>query len=153
MAAHIEVILREDVPKLGKTGQVVRVRRGYARNFLIPRGFGVAATIGSVRHIEHEKSAAVARASKLRKGAEAVKAELETLTLQISKPAGEEGKLFGSVTAKDIAEALKSNGQDVDRRKILVSAPIKQLGDYDVSIKLAPDVIASCKIEVVAQTA
>lgn len=153
MATHIEVILREDVPKLGKTGQVVRVRRGYARNFLIPRGFGVAATVGSVRHIEHEKSAAVLRAAKLRKGAEALKAELEGITLQISKPAGEEGKLFGSVTAKDIAEALRNNGQDVDRRKILVNAPIKQLGDHEVSIKLAPDVIASCKIEVVAQTA
>ncbi len=153
MATNIEVILREDVPKLGKTGEVVRVRRGYARNFLIPRGLGVAATVGSIRQIEHEKHAALSRAVKLRKGAEVVKATLEAITLQISKPVGEEGKLFGSVTAKDIAEAFKVNGQDVDRRKIFLSAPIKQVGGYDVSIKLAPDVIASCKVEVVAQTA
>ncbi|MCB9667197.1 MAG: 50S ribosomal protein L9 [Myxococcales bacterium] len=153
MAANIEVILREDVPKLGKIGEVVRVRRGYARNFLVPRGLGTVATAGSVKQVAHEKQAALSRAVKLRQGAEAIKAALETLTIQIAKPVGEEGKLFGSVTAKDIAEALRVQGQDVDRRKILLDAPIRQVGNHDVSIKLAPDVIASCKVEVAAQTA
>ncbi|QQR90305.1 MAG: 50S ribosomal protein L9 [Myxococcales bacterium] len=153
MAVNVQVILREDVPKLGKTGEIVRVRRGFARNYLVPQALGVLATRGNVRQVEHEKVSALARASKLRKDAETRRTEIEGLSIEVSKQAGEEGKLFGSVTTKEIAELLETHGQKVDRRTILLDSPIRELGDHEIKIKLAPDVLANFKIRVVEQRA
>lgn len=153
MAVNVQVILREDVPKLGKTGEIVRVRRGFARNFLVPQGLGVLATRGNVKQVEHEKVSALARASKLRTDAESRRTEIEALSIEIAKASGEEGKLFGSVTSKEIAELLETQGHKVDRRTILLDAPIRELGEHDVKIKLAPDVLANCKVRVVEQQA
>jgi len=149
MAANIQVVLREDVAKLGKTGQVVRVKPGYARNFLIPRGLATIATKASIERIEHEKKAALARAARLKTSADAVAQKIAALELEIAKPAGEEGKLYGAVTTKDIAEVLHAKGFEIDRKKLALAEPIKALGTYEVVAKLASEVSATFKVAVV----
>ena len=151
MAANIQVVLKEDVDKLGKTGQVVKVKPGYARNFLLPRGLATVATKGNIERVEHEKKAAISRAAKLRTSAEAVAQKLSEVSVEIGKPAGEEGKLYGSVTTKDIAEALSAKGYVVDRKKLTLATPIKAVGTYDVVAKLGPEVSAIVKVTVVAK--
>lgn len=153
MASHVQVVLTEDVQNLGDTGDVVKVRPGYARNFLLPRGMAVVATRGNLEQIEHEKKLAMARAAKLREEAKGLAEALAEVTLQIPAHAGEEGKLFGSVTAQDVAEALKEKGYDVDRRKILLpnDQPLKETGTHEVSAKLGPTVVTSFRVEVVAE--
>lgn len=152
MATHVQVILKEDVEHLGTVGQVVKVRPGYARNYLLPRGMAALATRGSVSQIEHEKKAALAKADKLKVQAAGIAAALEAVVIRIEKNAGDEGKLYGSVTAAEIAEALGAKGYEVDKRKIQMPAdPIKQVGTYEVTAKLAGGVSGKIHVEVAAQ--
>ena len=145
----VQVVLRDDVENLGRSGELVRVKPGYARNFLLPRGLAAVATHGNVAQIEHEKKAALARAAKLRAGAEEEAAKLNSASVQIGAQAGEGGKLFGSVGTKDIANALEAKGFTVDRRKIALAEPIKETGDHQVTIKLGHEVQATLKVVVV----
>lgn len=149
MATHVQVVLKEDVHNLGKTGELVRVRPGYARNFLLPRGLAVAPTEGNLARIEHERQAALARAAKLRETAEGEARALSSVSVQITKQIGEEGKLFGSVTAKDVAEALHKAGHKVDRKTISIVKPIREAGEHEATVKLAPQVSATIKVVVV----
>jgi large subunit ribosomal protein L9 len=149
MAAHIEVILRNDVENLGKSGEVVRVRPGYARNYLIPRGLAALATRATVAQIEHEKKVAQARAAKQRADAEAFAKQLSEVTVDIPVKVGEGDKLFGSVGSKDIAEALARKGLTVDRKKIVLPENIRTLGEHPVTIKLGSDIKATVKVNVV----
>jgi large subunit ribosomal protein L9 len=149
MATHIQVVLKDDVEALGKSGELVRVRPGYARNYLIPRGLAALATRGNIAQVEHEKKVAVARAAKARGDAEAVSKQLSSITLEIAVQAGEGDKLFGSVGTKDIAEALEKKGQKIDRKKIVLADNIKTLGEHEVQIKLGYEVSATIKVNIV----
>jgi len=144
------VVLTEDLPHVGQTGQLVRVRPGYARNFLIPRGLAVLATRDNVARVEHDRRVAELRAAKLRAEAEQTAVELGKVSVSIARAVGEEDKLYGSVTSRDIFEALAEKGIDVDRRKI-VTEPIKELGTHPVQIKIASGVDATIQVEVVAK--
>jgi large subunit ribosomal protein L9 len=151
MPANIQVILQHDVDKVGKSGELVRVRPGFARNFLLPRQLAVPATEAAVRRIEHERAVAVAKAEKSKKEARDLAAQLEGLAIKIVQKAGEDGKLFGSVTVKDIAAVIAVAGVEIDRKKIHLAEPIKSTGIYHVSVKLLSDVTATVKVEVVAK--
>ena len=151
MPANIQVILQQDVDKLGKSGEVVRVRPGFARNFLLPRQLAVPATTAEVRRIEHEKVVATARAEKQKKEAREVAGKLDGVKLSITHKAGEDGRLFGSVTAKDIENALKAQGFTVERKKMQLAEAIKQVGSYEIPVKLVGDVTATLKVDVVAK--
>jgi large subunit ribosomal protein L9 len=151
MPANIQVILRQDVEKVGKSGELVRVRPGFARNYLLPRELAVAATESAVHRIEHERAVAVFRAEKARKEAQAGADRLSAITVRIVQKAGEDGKLFGSVTTKDIEAALKAQGIVIDRRKVQLAEPIKAVGIYPIQVKLVPDVSATLKVEVAAK--
>ena len=146
----VQVVLRDDVENLGRSGELVRVKPGYARNYLIPRGLAAVATHGNVARIEHEKEQALKRAKKMRATADERAAELSKVRVEIAAQAGENQKLFGSVGTKDIAEALAAKGVEVDRKKIQLDEPIKELGSYEVQIKLGYEVNATIKVEVVA---
>ena len=152
MPAVIHVVLQQDVPKLGKSGELVRVRPGFARNYLIPRHFALAATEKNVAQIEHAKQRAAARAAKERAEATGVAGKLSAIAITIARKVGEGERLFGSVTAKDVALALAAQGLTVDRKKIDLAEPNKALGMHQVSVKLLGDVVAVIKVEVVAQT-
>ncbi|MFK7989248.1 MAG: 50S ribosomal protein L9 [Sandaracinaceae bacterium] len=144
----VQVVLRDDVENLGRSGELVRVKPGYARNYLMPRGLAAIATHGNVAQIEHEKRTAVVRAAKAKAEAEGIAGKLNNVRVTIEAKAGEGGKLFGSVGSKDIAAALADKGHEVDRRKIQLPEPIKEVGDHDVSIKIGYDVSASIKVTV-----
>jgi large subunit ribosomal protein L9 len=147
----IEVILREDVESLGKTGELVRVKPGYARNYLLPHGLAFEATEGNKKRIAAETRAKTVRNQAERVEAERFAATLGGLTLALTGKAGEEGKLFGSITAQDIAEALAAQGQQVDRRRIELEHPIKTLGHHTVAVRLHPDVHAEVHVSVTAE--
>ena len=147
----MQVILREDVPHLGELGDVVVVKPGYARNFLLPRGLAVVANDRQMNRLEHEKAIIDKRVSRLRDEATGVKAKLEKESLNIEKASGENGKLFGSVTAMEVEALLRESGFDVDRRKIQLWENLKALGDYDIDIKLHRDVVATVKVSVTAK--
>ncbi|MFO0711398.1 MAG: 50S ribosomal protein L9 [Sandaracinus sp.] len=149
MAANIQVVLKDDVEKLGKSGEIVKVKPGYARNYLLPRGLAAPATRGNVAQVEHEKKVALARAAKLRGDAEAVAKRIDGVVIEIKMQAGEGDRLFGSVGTKDIAEALKSKGHEVDRKKIQLPEPIKFAGEHTVTVKLGYEVAATIKVNVV----
>ncbi len=145
----IEVILRDDVTSLGKAGELVRVRPGYARNYLLPQGLAYEATAGNRKRIEAETRARSARLATEKSGAEEFAARLRDTPLTLTGQAGEEGKLFGSVTASDIAEALKASGIEIDRRKIELAHPIKNLGEHVVAVRIHPEVPAEVRVTVV----
>jgi len=147
----MQVILREEVPNLGKAGELVNIKDGYGRNYLIPRGLAVIATPRNVRRIEHDKRVIEQQAAKRRRDAQSFKEKLEALSLTIARNTGEEDKLFGSVTNRDIADALKQEGFDIDRKSILLEQPIKALGVYTVDVKLTAEVTANLKVWVVAK--
>ncbi len=149
----MKVILREDIAKLGRMGDIVEVADGYGRNYLLPRKLAVLATEKSVRALEHERRAIESKVKKLEKAARAQAAALDGLVLTFVRAAGEEGKLFGSVTAMDIEEALAAKGHQVERRRIELAHPIKELGTHDVPIRLLRDVTATVKVEVVREAA
>ena len=147
----MEVILRDDVRSLGKAGELVRVKPGYARNYLLPQGLAYEATEGNRKRIAAETKARSARLASEKTSAEAFAQTLGALTLTIPGKAGEEGKLFGSVTAADIAEAIAAQGHEVDRRRIELDQPIKTLGEHTVSVRLHPEVHASVRVTVVPE--
>jgi len=147
----MKVILNEHIDHLGKAGEIVEVSDGFARNYLIPHGKAVLATTRSVRELEHAKREVQAQLLRERKTAEAMKAALEKVACNIVREAGEEEKLFGSVTNRDIAEALAVEGFTVDHRKIDLEMPIKTLGTFKIAIKLTTEVSAELKVRVVAK--
>jgi large subunit ribosomal protein L9 len=147
----VKIILRKDVATLGDAGEVVAVKNGYANNYLIPQGFAIRATEGTLKALEIEKQQQTRKIELQRKNARELSAKLEQMTLKVQAKAGESGKLFGTVTAGDIAEALKAQGVDIDRRKIHLEAPIKLLGKYEANAKLYMDVTAKLSIEVEAE--
>ena len=147
----IEVILREDVKTLGKAGEMVRVKPGYARNYLLPHGLAFEATEGNKKRIAAETRARGVRDAAEKTEAEAAAAKLSAVTLTIGGKAGEEGKLFGSVTAQDVADALGHAGHAIDRRRIELDHPIKSLGDHVVRVRLHSEVHAEVRVSVVAE--
>ena len=147
----IEVILREDIKTLGKAGEMVRVKPGYARNYLLPHGLAYEATEGNKKRIAAETKARTVRLQSERTGAEREAATLSGVQLRLVGKAGEEGKLFGSITAQDIAEELGRQGHAVDRRRIELEHPIKTLGEHTVSVRIHPDVHAEVRVSVVAE--
>ncbi|WP_348652750.1 50S ribosomal protein L9 [Polyangium sp. 6x1] len=147
----MHVVLTEDLPNVGKSGELVRVRPGYARNFLVPRGLAVGATAENVARIEHEKKVAETRAAKSKKAAEELAQKLANVKLTITKPVGEGDRLYGSVTSRDIEEALAAQGYAVDRRRIELDT-IKALGTYQVPIRLATSVTATIDVTVAAKS-
>ncbi|HYL30106.1 MAG TPA: 50S ribosomal protein L9 [Gemmatimonadales bacterium] len=147
----MEVILREDVKSLGKAGEMVRVRPGYARNFLLPKGLAYEASEGNKKRIAAETRARTTRIETERGEAQAFAARLAAATVTLTGKAGEEGKLFGSVTAQDIADGLAQQGIQVDRRRIELEHPIKLLGFHTVTVRLHPEVHAEVRVQVVAE--
>jgi large subunit ribosomal protein L9 len=147
---NVQVILSEEVTDLGRPGDVVKVRAGYARNYLLPRKLAVEANPKNLRAFEHAKSVAMLKREALKQKAGAFKEQIEALMLKIEARAGEEGKLFGSVTNIDIERALRERGFTVDRRRIALVEPIKQLGDFTVTVKLESEVEAHLKVNVTA---
>ena len=147
---NVQVILSEEVTNLGRPGDVVKVRAGDARNFLLPRKLAVEANPKNLREFEHAKGVAMLKREALKQKASGLKARIEALTLAINARAGEEGKLFGSVTNIDIERALREQGVEVDRRRIALAEPIKQLGDFTVTVKLESEVEAHLKVNVTA---
>ena len=147
----IEVILREDIKTLGRAGEMVRVKPGYARNYLLPQGLAYEATEGNRKRIAAETRLRAAKDQAERTEAERMAGTLSGLTLTLKGKAGEEGKLFGSVTSQDIAEALASQGYSFDRRRIELEHPIKTTGTHAVSLRLHPEVHAELRVSVVAE--
>ena len=144
----MKVILREDVNDLGIMGTVVDVAKGYGRNYLIPQNLALEANPKNIKQLEHEKNIILGKANKIRKSAEDAAGEISKISITIEAQSGEEDKLFGSVTTKDIAEEIAKQGIDVDKRKIILEEPIKRLGSYEVSVKIHHDVTATVKLEV-----
>jgi large subunit ribosomal protein L9 len=144
----MQVILREDIPNLGRPGDVVKVRDGYARNFLLPRSLAVEANPRNLRTFEHEKRIGLMRREAVRKDALKIKERIEAISISVGARAGEEGKLFGSITNIDIERALREKGLDIERRKIVLQEPIKQLGDFTITIKIDSETEASLKLTV-----
>jgi large subunit ribosomal protein L9 len=145
----MQIILKEDMDNLGKSGEVVSVKEGYGRNYLLPRGLAVLATADDVSRVAHEKRVIAARAAKMSKELQAEADRLGQLTVSIARAVGEEDKLFGSVTSRDIAEALAEQKVSVDAKKIHLDEPIKALGMTEVPIKLGQGVTAKIKVWVV----
>ncbi len=147
----MEVILKEDIANLGKIGEVVRVRDGYARNYLLPRGLVLEVNKKNIKTFEHHKKLVADQKQKVMRRAHAVGDELVGVSLTIPMRTGEEGKLFGSVTNIQIEKALKAKGLNVDRRKIHLDEPIKTLGDYEIPIRLSADLTVPLKLSVVSE--
>jgi large subunit ribosomal protein L9 len=147
----MDVILREDVKSLGKAGEMVRVKPGYARNFLLPKGLAFEATEGNKKRIVAEAKARDTRLAGEKAAASALAAKLGAATVALKGKAGEEGKLFGSITAQDIADGLAAQGLEIDRRRIELEHPIKTLGFHSVAVRLHPEVHAEVKVNVVAE--
>ncbi len=147
---NVQVILNEEVSNLGSPGDVVKVRAGYARNFLLPRKLAVEANPKNLRAFEHAKGLAMRRREALKQASMSIKARLEALRLEIAARAGEEGKLFGSVTNIDLERAVREQGVEIERRQIALAEPIKQLGEFSVAVKLGGGVEAALKFVVVA---
>ena len=147
----MEVILREDIEKLGNRGQVVKVASGYARNFLLPRRLAVAATESNKKIVEQERHAHLRREAKEVADAQELGKMFANVSVTISQKAGENDQLFGSVTSKDIAEALEKQNFTIERRKVVLEEPIKQLGDYSVTLRLHKDVAIQVPVYVVKE--
>jgi large subunit ribosomal protein L9 len=142
----MEVILKEDVPKLGTRGDVVKVAEGYGRNFLLPKKLAIEASKGNKAVIDQMKSAAVRRSAKEKAGAEELSKQFDGLSVSFQRRSGEHDQLFGSVTSGDIADALEKKGFNVDRRKIQLHEPLKTLGEFMIAVKLHKDVTAHLKV-------
>src|SRR5512146_2656756 len=149
----MEVILKEDVPKLGSRGDVVKVAEGYGRNYLLPKKLAIEATHANMAVIEQMKAAALRRAARERGDAEALAKQFEGVTITFQRRAGEQDQLFGSVTSSEISAALERKGLQVDRRKIQIDQPIKTLGEFTVPIRLHKDVTAHVKVFVEKEAA
>jgi large subunit ribosomal protein L9 len=148
--AQVKLILREDVDNLGHAGDVVSVKPGYARNYLLPKGKASLATAARVSELEHQRRLIAEEQAKLLKDLAAVRARFEALTLEVSAAAGAEGKLFGSVTTQQVAELMTARGFEVDRRKLSTEQPIKTVGEHIVSVRLHRELVAKVKVIVTA---
>ena len=146
----VKLVLREDVPKLGHAGEVVSVKPGYARNFLLPQGKAALASEAKVKELEHHKRLIAEKVARELKDLHAARDRLEQLQLEVEAQAGEEGRLFGSVTAAQVAELIGEKGIEIDRRKIDLAEPIKEVGEHSVPIKLHREVIANVRLKVTA---
>lgn len=149
--AHTNVLLREDVDDLGARGEIVRVKSGYARNFLLPRKLAVEATASNVKQIEQERAALLKKEAKERATAEGQADQLRKLTLSFARKVGEHGILYGSVTSMDIAEALKERGYEIDRRRITLREAIKETGEFAVPVRLHREVTVEIPVTVTAE--
>ena len=147
----MEVILRQHVDNLGRRGEIVKVADGYARNYLLPRKLALPATEGNKKQIEREREKFEAKEADERRVADAIGERMANLELVISRKVGETEALYGSVTTADIAEALAAKGFEIERRKVQLHEPIKQIGEFDVPVKLHRDVTARVKVKVVAE--
>jgi large subunit ribosomal protein L9 len=147
----VEVILRDDVANLGKIGDVVRVKPGYARNFLFPRGLAIEASSNNLRVLEHQKRVISAKRDRERKGAEAVASKLDGLRLTVRARVGEEGRLFGSVTNLDVERLLAEKGFTVERRRIDLPEPLKQLGTFPIVVHVGREVRATVQLTIEAE--
>ena len=146
----MEVILRQDVNELGLEGDIVKVAKGYGRNYLIPQLMALEATEHNRKALELQRKKIELKRVRVKEEAEKVKAAMEEVVLTFSQKAGEEGKLYGSVTSMDVAAQLKDQGIDIDRRKIVLEKPIKELGEFQAEIKIYPEVSANIKVVVKA---
>ncbi len=144
----MKIILKSDVEGLGGLGEIVTVKPGYARNYLIPKGFAIEATKGNLRQFETEKEAWKKKQERFMEEHEKLKASLEEVSLAFTRRAGEDEKLFGSVTSMDVAAALREKGFHIDKKSIQIEEPIKSLGEFSVGVKLAKDMVATIKIRV-----
>jgi large subunit ribosomal protein L9 len=144
----MKVILLDDVVKLGRRGEVRDVSDGYARNFLIPKKLALSATGGNLKNLDHIKKQQEAKASRVKADADGIRARIEGLAYEERRQASEEGKLFGSVTAQDVADFLQANGVTVERRRIALDEPLKSLGEHSVTVRLHPEVTAQLKITI-----
>jgi large subunit ribosomal protein L9 len=149
--AHTKVLLREDVDDLGARGEIVRVRAGYARNYLLPRKLAVEATAGNVKGIEAERAALLKKEAKERTTAEAQSQQMGALVLEFKRKSGEQGALYGSVTSMDVAEALKDKGYEIDRHRIHLREPLKRLGEYTVPVRLHREVTIDLQVKVLPE--
>jgi large subunit ribosomal protein L9 len=149
--AHTKVLLREDVDDLGARGEIVRVRAGYARNYLLPRKLAVEATAGNVKGIEAERAALLKKEAKERSTAEAQSQQMGSLVLEFKRKAGEHGALYGSVTSMDIAESLQERGYEIDRHRIHLREPLKRLGDFTVPVRLHREVTIDLQVKVLPE--
>ena len=147
----MKMILRKEVPSLGNYGDVVKVTTGYARNYLIPKGIAVEATSGNLKQFEAEKGAYLRKEVDRKKKAEALKGGIESVTLSFARKAGDDERLFGSVTSHDIEEALKAKGFEVERKEIALKEPIKTIGLHTVTVKLHSEVSADVRIDIVKE--
>jgi len=146
----MKVILKENIDTLGHIGDIVKVAPGYARNYLLPKGYAVEATEKNAKALEHVKRQMAYKKDKVTEAAKLLLAKLEGLTVDLVHQAGVEGKLFGSVTNMEIAAFLKEKGVEIDRKKIALAEPIKQVGEYTVPVKLHPEVTATLKVNITA---
>jgi len=146
----VQVILREELSNLGTTGDVVKVKPGYARNYLLPRGLAVEASVRNLKELEHQKRVVGDKRLREQKSAAAVAEKLASIKLAFQVRAGEDGKLFGSVTNQDIHRQLEEKGFAIERRRILLDEPIKSLGTHDVVVHLGPDTKSTIKVDVTA---
>ena len=149
--AQVNLILQEAVPSLGEVGDLVKVKPGFARNYLIPQGKAIFATEARVKELEHHKRVVAEKAAKQLKDLEGAKRRVEGVSIEIVARVGEEGKLFGSVTTLQVHEALVAKGFEIDRRRIELAEPIKAVGDHTVRVKLHRDVVAELKVKVSAE--
>lgn len=149
--ATTKILLREDIDNLGGRGEIVKVKSGYARNYLLPQGFAILATKGNVKQVEQERKVLLKKAAEEKSTAEAQHDQMKSLSLRFERLAGESGTLFGSVTSIDIAEALESKGYEIDRRKITLKSPIKEIGEYTVPVRLHREVTLELPVSVVVE--
>jgi len=149
--AHTKILLREDVDDLGARGEIVRVRAGYARNYLLPRKLAVEATTGNVKQIERERTVLLKKEAGERATADAQADKMRSLVLNFERKSGEQGALYGSVTSMDIAEALKDKGFEIDRHRIHLREPLKRLGDFAVPLRLHREVTVELQVKVLSE--
>ena len=147
----MQLILTQDVPNLGKAGELVSVRPGYGRNFLVPRGYAVTATVTNKNRLDHEKAVIERKVAKERATANDIATRINGMTLQFERQVGEDEKLFGSVTSRDITDQLKRANVDIDHRWVQLDAPVKALGKYEVPVRLTAGVVATLKFWVVGK--
>lgn len=146
--AHTKILLRQDVDDLGSRGEIVRVRAGYARNYLLPRKLAVEATAGNVKEIERERAALLKKEATERTTAEGQAEQMRSLVLEFKRKSGEQGALYGSVTSMDIAETLKERGYEIDRHRIHLREPIKRVGEFTVPLRLHREVTIDLQVKV-----
>lgn len=147
----INILLREDIDTLGGRGEIVKVKAGYARNYLLPRGFATLATKGNIKQVELERSFLLKKAAVEQSTAQAQADQMQNISLEFERKAGESGTLFGSVTSMDITEALNAKGYEIDRRKVNLKDAIKEVGEYTVNVRLHREVVLEIPVSVIAE--